>query len=190
MKNNLIKSLIMAIATFGIFMVQSCDIDSCADVDCGNGTCFEGACECDAGYDGTNCNIVIRSLFTGIYNVQEFCDTDLSFEDNYTSTINESFNGIQYITISNIYNFASDYNLQPEDATVIATVSNWGGEYTLLIENQTFTSSNLVDFEVAGFGTYDPATSIIRLNYSITDTSLDPTDERYIDNCEQTYYPQ
>jgi len=190
MKNNLIKSLIMAIATLGIFTIQSCDTDPCSDVECGNGTCFEGICECDAGYDGTDCNIVIRSLFTGVYNVQEFCDSDPSFEDNYISTINESFNGIQYITINNIYNFASFDDVEPEDATAIATVSNSGGEYTLLIENQTFTSSVLADFEVAGFGTYDPSSFAITLNYSITDTSLDPTDENYIDNCVQIYNPQ
>jgi len=188
MRNNFLKSFIIAIATLGMFTIQSCDTDPCADVDCGiNGTCFEGICDCDAGYDGTDCNIVIRSLFTGVYDVKKFCDTDPTFEDKYTSTISESFDGIQYITISNIYNFSSFTNVQPEDATVLASVSNSGGEYTLLIENQTFTSDILSDFEVAGFGTYDPGTSIITINYSITDTSLPPTDEDYIDNCAQTF---
>jgi len=191
MKNNFLKTFVVAIAAFCMFTVQSCNNDPCSKVDCGiNGTCFEGNCICDAGYDGTDCNIVISSLFTGIYDVEEICDSDPTFTDTYIFTINESIEGVQFITISNIYNFASFDNVEAEDATVLASVSNAGGVYSLLIENQTFTSANLSDFEVSGTGTYDTATSIITVNYSITDTSLDPFDSAYIDNCVQAYYPQ
>ncbi len=191
MKNYFLRSLIIAIAALGVLTIQSCDTDPCANVDCGiNGTCFEGSCVCDAGYDGTDCNIVIRSLFTGVYDVEEICDSDPSFTDIYESSISEGIEGPQFVTIGNVYNFASFDDVEPEDATALASVSNIGGTYSLLIENQRFESPILQDFEISGTGTYDPATAVITLEYSITDTSLDPFDPAYIDNCVQAYYPQ
>lgn len=193
MKNNFLKTLVVTVATLLMFTVQSCDTDPCSNVECGvNGTCFEGSCVCDAGYDGTDCNILIRSLFTGVYDVEEICDSNTSFTDYYESSINESPEGAQFITINNIYNFESQ-GFDPDDATVLASVSNIGGVYSLLIESQTSTvgfSGYEVDFEISGTGTYDPATSVITVNYSVTNTSLDPFDPEYIDNCVQAYYPQ
>jgi len=191
MKNYFLRSLIIAIAALGMLTIQSCDSDPCSDVDCGiNGTCFEGSCVCDAGYDGTDCSIVVRSLFTGVYDVEEICDSDTEFTDLYESSINESPLGIQFITIGNVYNFASFDDVTPEDATALASVSNIGGVFSLLIENQRFDSPALEDFEISGTGTYDPATSVITVEYSITDTALDPFDPQFIDNCVQAYFPQ
>ena len=191
MKNYFLKTLFITITAFAMLTLQSCDTDPCANLDCGvNGTCFEGACICDAGYDGTDCNIVIRSLFMGVHDVEEICDSDPDFTDYYESTISESSEGAEYITISNIYNFTSFEDVFPGDATITATVSNDGGTYSLLIDTQYFQSAVLADFEISGYGTYDPATSVITINYSVTDTSLDPFDDAYIDNCVQAYYPQ
>jgi len=193
MKNYFLRIFVIAIATIGIFTVQSCNTDPCRNVDCGvNGTCFEGSCICDNGYDGTDCNIIIRSLFTGLYDVEEICDSDSSYTDYYESSINESIEGVQFVTINNIYNFEGQ-GFDPDDATVLASVSNTGGEYSLLIESQTVTvgfAGYTVDFEISGTGTYDPASTVITLNYSVTNTDLDPLDEGYIDNCVQAYYPQ
>jgi len=174
------------------WMGANCDIpDPCFENTCNdNGVCLDGSCVCDVGYDGTDCNIIIRSLFTGVYDVEEICDTDPNFTDTYTSSINESIEGVQFITISNLYNFGSFDDVTPEDATVLASVSNIGGTYSVLIESQRFEATSLQDFEIAGSGTYDPATSVITLEYSITDTVLDPFDPAYIDNCVQAYYPQ
>ncbi len=191
MKNYFLRTLIIAIAALGVLTIQSCDTDPCANVDCGiNGTCFEGTCVCDAGYDGADCNIVIRSLFTGVYDVEEICDSDPDFTDTYTSSINESLEGVQFITISNVYNFASFDDVTAEDATALASVSNIGGVFSLLIENQRFDAPLLEGFEISGTGTYDPATTVITLEYSITDTTLDPFDPAFIDNCVQAYFPQ
>ncbi len=192
MKTNFLRTLVLAIATIGIFSIQSCDTDPCKDVACGdNGVCLEGTCICDDGYDGSDCNIVIRSLFLGTYNVEEICDGVPNFTDNYVSKITESSQGTGFINVDNIYNFPTFFpSVQPEDATALASVSVSGDEYVLLIESQTFTSAILADFEVAGSGIYNPSTSEITLTYSITDTSLDPVDAGYIDNCTQIYTPQ
>lgn len=167
--------------------------DPCSNVDCGiNGVCIEGDCVCDAGYDGTECNIIIRSVFTGLYDVEEICDSDPDYLDLYESSINDSPVGAEFITISNIYNFEAQ-GVSPDEASVLASVSNIGGEYSLLIEDQIITVANdlgTTDVEVSGTGSYDSATSFVTLEYSITNLDLDPLDSLYIDNCVQAYYPQ
>jgi len=169
----------------------NCDIpDPCFENTCNdNGVCLDGSCLCDVGYEGIDCSIVIRSLFVGVYNVEEICDSDPDYTDDYEATINESSEGIEFLTINNIYNLQAA-GFAPEDASVLASVSNIDGVYFLLIENQRFNHPSLQDFEVSGTGTYDPMTSIIALEYSITDTVLDPLDPLYIDNCMLYYYPQ
>ncbi len=42
----------------------------------------------------------------------------------------------------------------------------------LSIDRGHYKSYTLQDFEISGTGTYDPATAVITLQYSITDTSL------------------
>lgn len=194
MKNYLLKTLAIAITAFALLTIQSCDTDPCSDVDCGsNGTCFDGICECDPGYDGTNCNIVIRSLFTGTFDATEICDTTPDGEqDDYVSVITESFDGPEYIVIDNIYNFSNDpyFNIQPEEAAVLASVSSTGGEYVVLIEEQNFTSGALPNYEIIGSGTYDPATAQITLEYSITDLDEEPDSEYYSDYCTVVYTPR
>jgi len=194
MKNYYLRTLALFVALFGMLTIQSCDTDPCSDVDCGsNGTCFDGTCACDPGYDGTNCGIVIRSLFTGTFDASEVCDTsEPGTSDDYVSVISEAFEGPEYIIIDNIYNFAADpyFNVQPEDAAVLASVSNTGGEYIVLIEGQGFTSGILPNYEIIGQGTYNPATAQITLEYSITDLDEAPDSEYYSDYCTVVYTPR
>jgi hypothetical protein len=41
--------------------------DPCKDVNCANGNCDEGICNCVAGYEGTLCDTEIRTKYYGIY---------------------------------------------------------------------------------------------------------------------------
>lgn len=64
------KSLLSFLAGAAIFAVSlsSCTSDPCKDVNCGtNGTCVEGNCECDPGYEGTSCETEMRAKFLGTY---------------------------------------------------------------------------------------------------------------------------
>jgi len=164
MKNYLLKTLTIAFTALALLTIQSCDTDPCSDVDCGpNGICFEGICECDSGYDGNNCEIVIRSLFIGTFDATEICDTTPDGEqDDYVSEITESFDGPEYIVIDNV----------------------------VLIEAQGFTSGALPNYEIIGGGTYDPATAQITLEYSITDLDEEPDSEYYSDYCTVVYTPR
>ena len=66
MKTRILQILgVAAIATIGMV---SCDTDACKDVECGvNGTCLEGDCVCDAGYEGVSCETESRVKFNGTY---------------------------------------------------------------------------------------------------------------------------
>lgn len=76
-------------------------VDPCVDVDCGaNGVCVEGDCICDAGYEGDNCEIESRAKFIGIWIVNETC---ASSTDNYNLTISVNANGVDRVSIFNLY---------------------------------------------------------------------------------------
>jgi hypothetical protein len=100
MKNlkNVVAILAMA---FGLMITQSACTDPCKNVECNFGTCEEGTCKCDVGYEGTNCDAAVRTKFLGTYAFSENCNTG---QDSYTVTITTVDADIQKIRISNIYN--------------------------------------------------------------------------------------
>lgn len=53
-----------------LLFAPSCgETDPCKDLEgkCGNGSCFEGECVCDEGYEGTNCDAEWSAKFVGSY---------------------------------------------------------------------------------------------------------------------------
>lgn len=72
------KLFILPLFLFGAFLLTtttSCG-DKCADKDCGNGTCLDGTCECETGYEVDDkgiCNTEVRTKFIGSYTVSENC---------------------------------------------------------------------------------------------------------------------
>lgn len=66
MKTRILQILgVAAVATMGMV---SCTTDACKDVDCGAwGTCLDGVCVCDDGYEGTDCDTEERAKFVGTY---------------------------------------------------------------------------------------------------------------------------
>lgn len=60
------KNILFLLSTVILFTI-SCS-DPCDDVNCGaNGTCVEGTCECDPGYEGELCDIESRAQYLGVY---------------------------------------------------------------------------------------------------------------------------
>lgn len=72
------KKLFYFIALLGSMVVfaPACgDSDPCKDVDCGaNGTCFEGACVCNVGYEGDACGVEWATKFLGSYLGSDNCN--------------------------------------------------------------------------------------------------------------------
>jgi hypothetical protein len=72
------KLFILPLFLIGAFLLTtttSCG-DKCADKDCGNGTCLDGTCECETGYEGDDkgiCNVEVRTKFLGNYTTNETC---------------------------------------------------------------------------------------------------------------------
>lgn len=88
----------LAIVGIGLASMTACT-DLCKDVNCNNGTCVEGDCVCDTGYEGTNCETAIRAKFLGTFNVTETCD---SGSDSYAVTVSAG-TGINDVVINNLY---------------------------------------------------------------------------------------
>ncbi len=56
----------LAIATTVLF--SACEQDSCLDLTCQNaGSCAEGFCRCQTGYEGAECQIKAATKFVGFY---------------------------------------------------------------------------------------------------------------------------
>lgn len=71
------KKLVYLFALLGSMVVfaPACgDSDPCKDVDCGvNGTCFEGVCVCNVGYEGDACAEEWATKFLGSYLGSDVC---------------------------------------------------------------------------------------------------------------------
>ncbi len=61
----------LAMATLTLVMT-SCSKDECEDVSCGaNGTCDNGVCICEAGYEGGSCETLAFAKFLGSWTTSE-----------------------------------------------------------------------------------------------------------------------
>ena len=77
--------------------------DPCDDVTCLNGgTCSDGTCSCQSGYEGSTCGTEVRAKFLSTYNVNETCP---SGNFSYQSTITTSSTGINRVIINNFAGF-------------------------------------------------------------------------------------
>jgi hypothetical protein len=97
----------LLVAAFMTTTITSCG-DNCKDVDCGNGTCLDGTCECGDGYEGTNCEAEWTTKFLGSY---------LGSDVVTASTAG---------TPLGTYNLASPAIVTRKSETVIS-ISNFGG---------------------------------------------------------------
>ena len=58
-----------------LFFTPGCgEEDPCKDVECGtNGTCFEGACVCNEGFEGSSCDTEWSAKFVTTFNGKDEC---------------------------------------------------------------------------------------------------------------------
>lgn len=99
------KIIITALSTLTLFLafvLNSCEPDKCKQVSCAyGGTCKDGTCLCQTGYEGEHCETISRDKFKGIYNVNE--DGSLSSAAQYSLSI-ENGTKINEVIIKNIQN--------------------------------------------------------------------------------------
>lgn len=83
------KKLVYLFALLGamVAFAPACgDADACEDVDCGvNGTCFEGVCVCNVGYEGADCNTEWSEKFlTDDYTAESSCNPGFVYAGTIT----------------------------------------------------------------------------------------------------------
>lgn len=112
-KNGITTFGIMLLSLGAVFTFVSCEDDPCEDVTCVNGTPTESngscSCDCDAGYEGTDCSTVSRDKFIGTYNISDDCLTS-----GYSNSVSAG-SSIDKVVFSNLGNFSTA-------AVVVATV--------------------------------------------------------------------
>lgn len=150
------KNFINLCLLVSALLLASCESNPCKDVVCGtSGTCAEGTCTCDKGYemdDNKQCNVAMRDKFVGNYNLSETCSTG---SDQYSVSIATSSQGIMKINITSLYN---------SSRTVTATLTD--GEKFTIADNTPFGTGT-----IKGAGTYDASTKKITLSYTFTNAS-------------------
>lgn len=146
MKFNLLG--VLAIAT--VLFFSGCDTDPCKDIDCGtNGTCVEGTCVCDAGYEGTSCETLQNAKFVGSYNGSENCTSGTY---TYALTISASSSSNTTIVLNNLYAGGTNTN---------ATIGADGTSFTIA-------SQALGSATVSGTGTISGTTVTIVYSVSVS----------------------
>lgn len=148
MKTRILQILgVVAIATIGM---TSCDTDACKDVECGEyGTCLDGDCVCDAGFSGTNCDVMWSASFLGTFDGDDDCD--FLYQSVITSPTPTT------LSISNAFGTAAAGTATITSATTI-----------------TFANQDLNGFVING-GTGTLAGSVLTIDYTIDGTACTVT---------------
>ena len=138
---------ILGVAAVVAIGLSSCETDACADVECGtNGTCVDGDCVCDAGYEGVDCDTEERAEFIATYNVSEACT---SGNYTYSSSVQTSTTAVTSVLITNF----GDYGVN-----VTGTIS--GNNVTIAnqtVDGLTFSGSG----QISG--------TILTITYNVSD---------------------
>lgn len=172
----------LLLGAFLMFTPACGDSDPCKDVDCGaNGTCFEGECVCNVGFEGATCSDAWSAKFVGSY---------LGF-DNVTATT----------TVPPDQTALGKYNLTKPavitaktgtSANTVISISNFGGfdsfvEATISLANASDISATKITInftdpsgrKFAGTGTYSSGKLTGNYVVTYTDNTTDTANFEY-----------
>ena len=100
----IIFSALGALAVFTTITYTSCKRDKCKDITCANSsTCAEGACYCATGFEGTQCEKLIRAKFTGPWMVFESGTESLAAQYPIAIEIGEQINTVKIRNFNNTF---------------------------------------------------------------------------------------
>lgn len=152
MKKNLLWFFgLMLVA--GTISFSSCTEDLCKDVVCGPGTCFDGTCVCDQGFEGTNCETAWNVKYVGNFNTSETCVGSTAV-DTYSNTIAVGADALT-LSVSNFGDsgaFATLAITESGKVTVNPATINVGGNLTDITGDGTITGTILTVHYVGKVG--------------------------------------
>lgn len=148
--------LLLSSLFLGAALITSCD--PCKDVDCVNGTCNEGDCDCDEGWEAADCTTEKRKKFLGDYTGNEVCDT-LGNVDSYTIGIEVGTGAVSNINIVNFAGF---------DVDVMATINEDGVSF--LVPNQSVSYGPNTAYTFSGSGQKNGSTLTVSYTVIINGT--------------------
>lgn len=98
----ILLSAIGVISAFSFVTLTSCDPDKCKSISCAyGGICNEGKCLCQSGYEGPQCETLMKKKFLGTWVVTE---TGTISDSRQYSVVIEGGPNMTGIKIKNFYN--------------------------------------------------------------------------------------
>ncbi len=138
-----------------VFLTSCGDSDPCKDVDCGaNGTCFEGTCVCNIGYEGTNCDSEWSAKFVGNYAGEDVCNTGTFEYDMKISKVSESKILLEDLG-GTVYDVEAEVSLvSPSDVTATKITINYTTGGRLFVGQGTINNGKITgDYKISQNGT-------------------------------------
>ena len=141
----------------GLFLfltINSCK-DPCDDVDCKNGVCVEGSCNCNPGWMGDDCSVMRSTLFKGFYEGIMNCAV---ITDTIGLIIKEGENALTDLKIQthNLkYNLGGFISIDFDTYTLTGKIDTSFNKFNIVPLPVTFTIPNAGEFKVtiSGSGT-------------------------------------
>lgn len=132
--------------SFGIFMT-SCS-DPCKDISCNEvGTCDDGTCICDTGYEGANCETESREKFIGTWESDSPTCNDMPA--TFLSLSIEKGEGI--LDLNYIFKDSPELKipavLENNNLKTIDNIVDLDGDEITINSNLSLTDNNLLNFD-------------------------------------------
>jgi len=154
----IMKNITLIIISALVIFFGSCK-EPCEDVNCNAGNCLEGVCNCDEGYEGTNCESEVRAKYIGTWSGPNMCDNEFIELETITLVISESEENIQDLKMEIVIEGPAEIPLPPENATLFGNAFETGPTITNILGSDfTFSSDGIfksntelsLDFVVSG----------------------------------------
>lgn len=144
-------NLVFALCFAAIQVFSGCQ-DPCKNVVCLHGSCADGKCECEQGYEGIDCGTPVNAKFNGTYSLTETC-TPSGGPDTYPIEVAPLSNSVNQFTMTGLWYI--------QDLTVTGRIDADGLGWT--IPRQDVDST----LQISGSGTITSDNSFIIIRYDI-----------------------
>lgn len=148
----------LTVCLFTFTAYQSCIKDGCSKILCNTGVCVSGKCACPTGYEGSNCELLWSSKFSGMWhNAEQIQDSSGVYSTNYDLTVrgNETPGTLLIDHMEGAYD------------SIVCRITN---RYSFQLQAQSSPDST---FRISsGGGTMDSVTGNVLVNYSYTQNGV------------------